>query len=80
MYILFFRDILLQKIPKWKPLPVKAIDKLKKRISANNLAEKYIGRLSLFIHGYTSAIASLIQIKSGIVMIYNPVINENLSV
>lgn len=62
----FSGTYILQKKPKWMPLPLKAIDKLKKRMSANGLAGIYIGRLTPFIRGYTSVIAGLLQIKSRI--------------
>ena len=62
----FSGTYILQKKPRWLPLPLKAIDKLKKRISAKGLAGIYIGRLTPFIRGYTSVIAGLLQIKSGI--------------
>ena len=62
----FSGTYILQKKPRWMPIPIKAIYKLKQRISANGLAGIYIGRLTPFIRGYTSVIAGLLQIKSEI--------------
>jgi membrane protein DedA with SNARE-associated domain len=55
---------LFQHKPRWLPIPMKTILKLKKRISHSGLWGIYIGRLTPFIRGYTSVIAGLLQIKS----------------
>ena len=49
--------------PRWLPIPVKSIFKLKDWVSRNGLMGIYIGRLTPFIRGYTSVIAGLLQIK-----------------
>jgi len=55
---------ILQHKPRWLPIPMKTIYKLKERISRNGQSGIYIGRLTPFIRGYTSVIAGLLQIKS----------------
>ncbi|MDP4208278.1 MAG: DedA family protein [Bacteroidota bacterium] len=62
----FFGNYILQHKPRWLPIPVNAIFKLKNRMSKNGLTGIYIGRLSPFIRGYTSVIAGLLQIKPAI--------------
>lgn len=62
----FSGSYLFQHKPRWLPIPVKAIFKLKNRIAKSGLWGIYIGRLTPFIRGYTSVIAGLLQIKSGI--------------
>lgn len=57
---------LLQHKPHWLPLPIKIIIKLKNHIINKGQVGIYIGRLTPFIRGYTSVIARLLQIKSGI--------------
>lgn len=59
----FFGIFLFSHKPRWLPIPVKSILKLKDRISKNGLTGIYIGRLTPFIRGYTSVIAGLLQIK-----------------
>jgi len=59
----FFGIYLFNHKPRWLPIPVKSILKLKDRISKNGLTGIYIGRLTPFIRGYTSVIAGLLQIK-----------------
>jgi len=59
----FFGIYLFSHKPRWLPIPVKSILKLKDRISKNGLTGIYIGRLTPFIRGYTSVIAGLLQIK-----------------
>jgi membrane protein DedA with SNARE-associated domain len=59
----FFGIYLFSHKPRWLPIPVKSILKLKDRISRNGLTGIYIGRLTPFIRGYTSVIAGLLQIK-----------------
>jgi membrane protein DedA with SNARE-associated domain len=59
----FFGIYLLNHKPRWLPIPVKSILKLKDRISKNGLTGIYIGRLTPFIRGYTSVIAGLLEIK-----------------
>ncbi len=62
----FTGDYLIQRKPRWLPIPIKTILKIKKRISEKGLTGIYIGRLTPFIRGYTSVIAGLLQIKSKI--------------
>jgi membrane protein DedA with SNARE-associated domain len=57
---------IIQHKPRWLPIPVKTIFKLKERMSKGGLVAIYIGRLSPFIRGYTSVIAGLLQIKSSV--------------
>ena len=59
----FSGTYLLQNKPRWLPIPLKTIYKLKQRISKNGIVGIYIGRLTPFIRGYTSVIAGLLQIK-----------------
>jgi membrane protein DedA with SNARE-associated domain len=54
---------ILNHKPRWLPIPVKTINKLKEQISKNGLSGIYIGRLTPFIRGYTSVVAGLLQIK-----------------
>ena len=65
LYIVFylFGVYIFNHKPKWLPIPVKSILKLKDRITKNGLTGIYIGRLTPFIRGYTSVIAGLLQIK-----------------
>ena len=49
--------------PRWLPIPVKSIFKLKDWVTRNGLMGIYIGRITPFIRGYTSVIAGLLQIK-----------------
>jgi membrane protein DedA with SNARE-associated domain len=64
----FSGTYLFENKPRWLPIPVKTIFKLKKQISKNGLWGIYIGRLTPFIRGYTSVISGLLQIKSRIFM------------
>jgi len=59
----FFGVYLFSHKPRWLPIPVKSILKLKERIARNGLTGIYIGRLTPFIRGYTSVIAGLLEIK-----------------
>jgi membrane protein DedA with SNARE-associated domain len=65
LYTVFylFGVYLFNHKPRWLPVPVKSILKLKDRIARNGLTGVYIGRLTPFIRGYTSVIAGLLQIK-----------------
>jgi membrane protein DedA with SNARE-associated domain len=60
----FSGSYILQRKPRWLPIPIKTIHKLQQRISKNGLTGIYIGRLTPFIRGYTSVIAGLLQIEA----------------
>ena len=60
----FFGAYILKNKPRWLPIPVKVIYKLKERISKKGLIGIYIGRLTPFIRGYTSVVAGLLQIRT----------------
>ena len=66
LYTVFylFGAYILQHKPRWLPIPVNTILKLKERLSKGGLSKIYIGRLTPFLRGYTSVIAGLLQIKS----------------
>jgi alkaline phosphatase len=55
---------ILQHKPRWLPIPVKAIERIKLRLSKKGLTGIYIGRLTPFIRGYTSVISGLLQIRT----------------
>jgi membrane protein DedA with SNARE-associated domain len=57
---------IVQSKPRWVPISVKTIQKLKQQVSVRGVRAIYIGRLTPFIRGYTSVIAGLLQIKSTI--------------
>ena len=59
----FFGVYIFKHKPRWLPIPVKSIFKLKDWVTRNGLMGIYIGRLTPFIRGYTSVIAGLLQIK-----------------
>lgn len=68
LYTVFYftGTYIIQHKPRWLPIPIKTIHKLKQRISKNGLGGIYIGRLTPFIRGYTSVIAGLLQIETRI--------------
>lgn len=65
LYFLFYHTgvYIMEKKPKWIPLPAKMIERLSCRISRGGQLSIYIFRLTPFTRGYTSVITGLLQIK-----------------
>jgi membrane protein DedA with SNARE-associated domain len=68
LYFLFFNAgaYIMQKKPKWIPIPEKMIDRLTRKISNGGQLSIFIFRLTPFTRGYTSVLTGLLQIKPSI--------------
>ena len=63
LYIVFyfFGGYLLNHKPKWLPVSVSFIQKMKTRITTRGKKYIYLGRLTPFVRGYTSVACGLVQ-------------------
>jgi membrane protein DedA with SNARE-associated domain len=68
LYVIFYNAgaYIMQRKPKWIPLSVTTIDRLKRKISTEGRLSIFIFRVTPFTRGYTSVITGLLHIKPGI--------------
>jgi membrane protein DedA with SNARE-associated domain len=68
LYVIFYNAgaYIMQRKPKWIPLSVTTIDRLKRKISREGRLSIFIFRVTPFTRGYTSVITGLLHIKPGI--------------
>jgi membrane protein DedA with SNARE-associated domain len=68
LYFLFYSTgaLIMQKKPKWMPLPDKLISQLSDKISRGGMMRIYIFRVTPFTRGYASVITGLLQIKPAV--------------
>lgn len=65
LYILFyfFGTWLINSKPKWLPLPIRSILRLKEKITQQGISVVFWGRLTPLIRGYVAVISGLTHIK-----------------
>ena len=65
LYLFFYNTgtLIMQKKPKWIPISVDTMDKLKTKLSKGGQLSIYIFRLTPFTRGYTSVITGLLRVK-----------------
>ncbi len=59
----FFGKRIIAHKPKWLPLRISTIDKLKLYVNKRGLWSIYVGRLIPFMRGYISVVAGILHIK-----------------
>ncbi|MFZ4581828.1 MAG: DedA family protein [Paludibacter sp.] len=58
----FFGAIIMNRKPKWLPLPYKKIENISTKIKKSGLFGIFIGRLTPFIKGYVTVLSGLMQV------------------
>jgi membrane protein DedA with SNARE-associated domain len=59
----FFGKIILQRKPKWIPLPEKRIRNIRNKINASGQSGIFVGRLTPFIKGYVTVLCGLMRVS-----------------
>ena len=65
LFVLFFYfgKIIIDRKPRWIPLPVKKIENLRTKINTSRQTGVFVGRLTPFIKGYVSVLCGLMRIS-----------------